>query len=238
MGGLDRGRLAKAAAWAVLLGLVSWVAISYAEGGVVGLMLRGDIAAEDKLDMLREFFTGLGIFAPLAYVAIVTVEVVVAPIPGTILYAPAGVIFGGFWGGALSLIGNITGAVLSFLLMRVLGRQAFERFVEREHLERLERRLIDNGALVVFLLRVNPLTSSDIVSYVAGATAMPLWKLALGTTLGLAPLCFVQAYLAESLLIAYPRLIYPVLVAGLVYAVVFVWAIKKTLGRAAKTAPR
>ena len=229
---------AKVLAWSVLLGLVGWVAISYAEGGIVGFMLRPDLVAADKLELLGEFFERLGVFAPAAYVALVTVEVVVAPIPGTILYAPAGVIFGGFWGGVLSLVGNVLGAAVSFVLMRVLGRSAFERFIEHEHLERFERRVSDHGALVVFFLRVNPLTSSDIVSYAAGATSMPMWKLLLGTTLGMAPLCFAQAYLAESLLLAFPRLIYPLLVAGLAYAVVFVWVIKKTLGRAAGAAPR
>ncbi len=224
--GASGPNVARALAWATLLGLVAWVAISYAEGGIVGVMLRVDLTAAEKLDMLQRFFADFGPGAALAYVAIVTVEVVVAPIPGTILYAPAGVIFGGFWGGVLSLIGNITGAVLSFALMRVLGRSAFERLVERQHLEGFERRLADNGVLVVFLLRVNPLTSSDIVSYAAGATSMPMWKLALGTTLGMAPLCFLQAYLAESLLIAFPRLIYPLLVAGLLYAVLFAWVIR------------
>lgn len=229
---------AKVLAWAVLLGLIGWVAISYAEGGIVGLMLRPGLAAADKLDLLSEFFEGLGVFAPLAYVALVTVEVVVAPIPGAILYAPAGVIFGGFWGGVFSLVGNVLGAAVSFVLMRVLGRSVFERFVEHEHLERFERRVSDHGALVVFLLRVNPLTSSDIVSYAAGATSMPMSRLLVGTTLGMAPLCFAQAYLAESLLIVFPRLIYPLLFAGLAYAVVFVWVIKKTLGRAEGSAPR
>ena len=143
--------------------------------------------------LLAEVFEGLGVLAPLAYVALVTVEVVVAPIPGTILYAPAGIIFGGLWGGAFSLIGNVLGAVVSFILMRVLGRSAFEHFIQHEHLERLERRVSDNGVLVVFLLRANPLTSSDIVSYAAGATSMPMWKLLVGTTLGMAPLCFAQA---------------------------------------------
>jgi len=86
----------------------------------------------------------------------------------------------------------------------------------------------------VFLLRVNPLTSSDIVSYAAGATSMPIWKLLVGTTLGMAPLCFAQAYLAESLLIAFPWLIYPLLVAAVAYALVFIWVIQKSLKRAVR----
>ena len=215
--------LASLLALLVLLGFVAWVAISYAEGGIVAVMLRSDLPAADKLEELRAFFVDLGALAPLAYVAIVTVEVVVAPIPGTVLYAPAGVIFGGLWGGLLSLIGNVTGAALSFGLMRILGRSSFERLIEAEHLEVLEQRLVERGALIVFLLRVNPLTSSDLVSYAAGATSMPLRKLLLGTTLGMAPLCFLQAYLAENLLKAFPRLVYPLLVAGMIYAALFVW---------------
>jgi uncharacterized membrane protein YdjX (TVP38/TMEM64 family) len=221
----------RALAWTTLLGLVAWVAVSYAGGGIVGLMLRPDLPAAAKLAALRGFFDGLGAAAPLAYVGIVTVEVVVAPIPGTILYAPAGAIFGGWRGGWLSLAGNIIGAALSFALMRVLGRAAFERWVQHEHLERLERRLVDHGVLVVFLLRINPLTSSDIVSYAAGATAMPMWKLVTGTALGMAPLCFLQSYLAEGLLVAYPRLIYPLLVAGVAYAGLFLWGFKRAMQR-------
>lgn len=213
-----------------MLALVAWVAISYAGGGLVGVMLRSDLQAAAKLEYLRQYFLALGALAPLAYVGLVTVEVVVAPIPGTILYAPAGVIFGGWWGGVLSLIGNITGAALSFALMRVLGRASFERWLQREHLERLESRLTEHGVLVVFLLRINPLTSSDLLSYAAGATSMPLGRLLAGTALGLAPLCFLQAYLAESLLAAFPQLIYPLLVVGCAYAVLFVWVVRRTLG--------
>ena len=201
-------------ALATILGLVGWATVSYVEGGIVAIMLGTELAAGDKLEELRGFFASLGALAPLAYVAVVTVEVVVAPIPGTVLYAPAGVIFGGFWGGMLSLIGNVVGAAVSFSLMRALGRSTFERLIEAEQLQALEHRFVERGALLVFLLRVNPLTSSDIVSYAAGATSMSLRKLLLGTTLGMAPLCFVQAYLAEGLLAAFPRLIYPLLVAG------------------------
>ena len=231
MGEVSRAKLSRLFAGATLLVLVAGVVYSYAEGGIVGLMLRGDLSAADKLDLLRDFFATLGPAAPFVYVVIVTIEVVVAPIPGTLLYAPAGVIFGGFWGGTLSLIGNVVGAGLSFILGRALGRAAFESFVEHEHLENYEERLADNGALVIFLLRVNPLTSSDLVSYAAGLTSMSLWKMIVGTTLGMALLCYAQAYLAEGLLEAYPRLIYPVLLAGLAYAVAFVWIIKKMVDR-------
>ena len=50
---------------------------------------------------------------------------------------------------------------------------------------------------VVLLLRLNPLTTSDLVSYAAGVAGVPAWKVAVGTLVGLAPWCYLQAYFAE-----------------------------------------
>ena len=105
-----------------------------------------------------------GPLAPVVYVAAVTVEVVVAPFPGLVLYAPGGIIFGGFLGGLLALVGNVLGAGIAFWIARALGGRVAARFVGQGDIAALERRLAENGGWVVFLLRVNPLTSSDLVS--------------------------------------------------------------------------
>ena len=49
----------------------------------------------------------------------------------------------------------------------------------------------------MLLLRLNPLTTSDLVSYAAGVAGVPAWKVAAGTLVGLAPWCYLQAYFAE-----------------------------------------
>ena len=51
---------------------------------------------------------------------------------------------------------------------------------------------------LVLLLRLNPLTTSDLVSYAAGVAGVPAWKVAVGTLFGLAPWCYLQAYFAEQ----------------------------------------
>ena len=82
---------------------------------------------------------------------------------------------------------------------------------------------------MIFLLRVNPLTSSDLVSYAAGLTRLSVWKLMLGTLAGMAPLCFAQAYLADGLLAAFPQLIYPLVAACVVYGLVVIWIVIRLL---------
>jgi uncharacterized membrane protein YdjX (TVP38/TMEM64 family) len=220
-----RGRLLTRAvaivAIAVVCGLIGW---SYVAGGIFHVLLQSG-TAEEKVGALRAFFDGFGVAAPLAYVGFVIIEVVIAPIPGTMLYAPGGVIFGGFWGGLLSLAGNVIGAGIACQLMRVFIGERAEEYLERSALARYEERITRRGVWVIFLLRVNPLTSSDLVSYAAGLTHLSVWKLMLGTLAGMAPLCFAQSYLADGLLHAFPMLIYPLVAACVVYGLVVVWVV-------------
>jgi uncharacterized membrane protein YdjX (TVP38/TMEM64 family) len=75
---------------------------------------------------------------------------------------------------------------------------------------------------MIFVLRVNPLTSTDLLSYAAGFTRIPVYQLMLATGLGMAPLCFAQSWLSDSILHRWPQLIWPLLAGGLVYLIVVV----------------
>ncbi len=213
---------------ATLLALVAW---SWISGGIVGVLLDRDVTNSAKLEHVRHVFDGFGVLAPVAYVAAVTVEVVVAPLPGLALYAPGGLIFGGFWGGLLSLIGNVLGAGIAFGLARALGAEAASRYLESSALAAAERRLAARGTWVVFLLRVNPLTSSDLVSYAAGLSSIRLRHLIIGTAAGMAPLCWVQAYAASGLVEAFPWLIEPLLALALAYVVAAIWLLRRLAAR-------
>lgn len=217
------------------LGLIgaaaSWATWSYVHDGIVGLLLDHTLAPEDKIDGLRAFFDGWGTLAPLMYLGLVTVEVVIAPIPGTLIYLPGGLIFGGAWGGTLSLAGNVLGAGLSCQLMRtIVGRRWMQSFIERDRLRRYQELIGRHGVTIVALLRINPLTSSDLVSYAAGFTTLRVTTVMLGTLVGMAPLCYVQAYLVAELFTTLPWLLWPLVGVCVIYAGVVV-AVVLRLGR-------
>jgi len=221
---------------ALALLLVSGVAWSYASGGLAATLLSADLSAAEKLAALRAFFLDLGVAAPAAYVAFVTVEVVVAPLPGAMLYAPGGIVFGGFWGGVLSTLGNTLGAGMACTLTRLFGERLIRKMDDNNTWHRYAGQLDRRGLWIVALLRVNPLTSSDLVSYAAGLTPMATWKVMAGTALGMAPLCFAQSYLADGLLNTFPHLIYPLLAACAIYIVIVLWVLKSMAGRARRNA--
>ena len=213
--------------WAIPLLLVGISIWSYSTDGILFDLLRQDTDAEWKVERLRTFFESFGMFAPVAYFVFVTIEVVVAPIPGLMLYAPGGMIFGATLGGLISLAGNVAGAGIACSVTRRLGSNWLSRLFAAESLESAQRSIEKGGGWLIFLLRVNPLTSSDLVSYAAGFTRIPIWKVMTATLFGMAPLCFAQAWLAENLLSAFPQLVYPLLAACAVYVVVVVVVLRR-----------
>jgi uncharacterized membrane protein YdjX (TVP38/TMEM64 family) len=211
----------------VLLGFGLW---SWASNGVVRALVDGAFAAGDNaaaLESLRAALERWGPLAPVIYVVAVVIEVTVAPIPGTLLYAPAGALWGGFQGGLLSLIGNTLGAMVAGAIASAVGEEAMARKLEGSRVATYVDRLRERGVWVILLLRLNPLTSSDLVSYAAGAIGIPVWRIGLGTFIGMAPLCFAQAYLAAEIFDVLPGAVYVLVGAALLYVgFVVVWLIR------------
>ncbi|MEO2014860.1 MAG: VTT domain-containing protein [Fuerstiella sp.] len=222
-------RIARLLVALAVCAVVAAAAASWQNGGIVYDLIRQDLDSAEKLERLRQYFLAYGSFAPVVYVAFVIVEVVVAPIPGLMLYAPGGIIFGPVLGGALSLLGNVIGAGIACSITRMLGRTWLSRLFEERRLEQLQAKVESQGMWLIFLLRINPLTSSDVVSYAAGFTRIPIWKVTAATGCGMAPLCFAQAWLADGLLTAIPELVYPLVAACVLYLVFVIVALKKML---------
>jgi uncharacterized membrane protein YdjX (TVP38/TMEM64 family) len=229
----------RTAAGLVLAAIISLAVWSYVNDGIFRTLIQPDIPADARLDSIRRYFEAWGAAGPLAYVLIVTVEVVLAPIPGTLLYLPGGVIFGWLTGGAAALAGNVIGAGLACQIMRTLARGYVAPYLESGPLKKYETAIEKRGFWLVFLLRVNPLTSSDIVSYAAGMTRLPVWKVMAGTLFGMAPLCFAQSYFAQEIFTAFPFLVYPLVLIGAVYVIYVVTLLRRLarLSEAAKTIP-
>lgn len=207
-----------------LLGLlVVWTIWSYRTSGLMHVLVAAAPEGQSRLDALRTYILGWGLLAPIVYVAAVIVEVLIAPVPGPLLYAPAGAIFGGLIGGTLSLIGNVTGAGIACWLGHTLGESWVARHMTGTQASRIRDRVVSRGPWVIFLLRLNPLTSSDLVSYVAGAMGVPVRDVVLGTLAGMAPVCFAQAFLAASLFEVLPGGPILVLALGGAYLLIVLW---------------
>jgi uncharacterized membrane protein YdjX (TVP38/TMEM64 family) len=213
------------AALAAVVVLAIWAVWSYRTGGLVSALTSGAATTDFSVETIRQLVGRWGAFAPLAYVLVVIVEVLVAPIPGTILYVPGGAIFGGFLGGTLSLAGNVAGAAIACWLMRALGTRRLTAWLAGRNPARYRQLVDQKGVWVIFLLRVNPLTTSDLVSYAAGLAGVRVRHVAIGTLFGMAPLCYAQAYLAEELFKLLPAPGWWLVASCLVWALIVIWVL-------------
>lgn len=223
---LNLSRLAKRLSWSILLISIIAFAWSISTEGIAYDLLRPGLDATEKIQRLRQFFAEFGLLAPVVYFVFVVAEVIVAPIPGLMLYAPGGVIFGGLLGGTLSLAGNVVGAGIACSISRSFGDAWLVRCFSAAKVAATQTRLERFGGRLIFFLRLNPITSSDLVSYAAGLTRIPVTTVMLATGLGMAPLCFAQAYFAESMLQAFPKLIYLLTALCIVYFLFVIAAIR------------
>jgi uncharacterized membrane protein YdjX (TVP38/TMEM64 family) len=202
--------------------LLAWW--SYRRGGMVFALLEAARDGNHSIDILRAYLATWGAFGPIAYVLLVIVEVLVAPLPGTLLYAPGGALFGGFLGGTFSLAGNTIGAGIACLIARTWG-EPIARRVASSRMSAIRAALTRRGLWLILLLRLNPLTSSDLVSYAAGLVGMPVWKVIVGTFVGMAPLCYGQAYLADRIFRVLPGSLWAVVGLGVAYAAAVLWIV-------------
>ena len=131
---------------------------------------------------LRTWLVGLGPLAPIVYVVIYAVQILVAPLPGSLMALMAGYVFGFRWGLFLSLMGLALGASLAIWLARTVGRPLLERFFGPAELVRWERKLRLRSPLVWYIFFLFPVP--DVVIYVAGLGTLPLRTLLPAILLG------------------------------------------------------
>ena len=116
-----------------------------------------------------------GVRAPLLFVGMVVLQIVVAIIPGEPLEIAAGYAFGALEGTLLCLIGALVGRVAVFLLVRRFGVRAVEVFFPLEKVQSL--RFLQNEKKLTFwvvFLFFLPGTPKDVLCYIVGLTKLPL----------------------------------------------------------------
>lgn len=123
------------------------------------------------INMIKDLIIDAGVWAPVFYILAKTSTVVFAPLSGTVLYVFSVPLFG-FWKGVLySFIGDLIGAVITFYLSRIFGRQVISYFAGKKNMDRIEDTLELMGTKKGFItMRLAALSMPEIASYAAGLT--------------------------------------------------------------------
>ena len=164
-----------------------WLAIAALLGGLVILIvllqshplfrqllfdLKGLMA---DIDQLRDRILSYGPMAPLLYIVLQILQVILAPIPGEASGFLGGYLFGGFGAFIYSTIGLSIGSGLAFGIARLMGDNFRRRFHQSRVYQRFNKLLYKNAFVVPFILFLFPGFPKDSLSYILGLSLMP-WR--------------------------------------------------------------
>ena len=151
------------------------------------------------MELLITKAKGLGVFGPLLLIGLIALAIVFNPLPSAPVAIVAGAVYGHVLGTVYIVIGAEIGAIVAFLIARTLGYG-----FTKNHLGdtwSLGRFGTQNAlTAIVFVSRLVPFMSFDLVSYAAGLTVIRFWRFALATLLGLMPVSFALAHLGGKII--------------------------------------
>ena len=172
------------------------------------------------VEAVRRTVAATGAAAPLAYVVVSAVLGAVF-VPGPILAAGSGVLFGPLLGTLMTLGATVGTATITSLIGRRAGRDGARALLGAERADRLDARIGRGGLWAVVGQRFVPGISDALASYAFGAFAVPLWQMAVGAFVGSAPRAFVYTALGASI---------SDLSSPLAYVAIGVWCVTAIIG--------
>lgn len=178
------------------------------------------IARVVNVDDVRRLVTATGPAAPFAYV-VVSATLGAIFVPGPILAAGSGVLFGPVLGTFVTLFSAVGTAAVTSLVGRRAGRDSARGLLGARRADRLDAQVQQRGLWAVVGQRFVPGISDALASYAFGAFGVPLWQMVVGAFIGSAPRAFVYTALGASI---------GDLSAPLAYTAIGVWCVTAIVG--------
>ena len=193
------------------------IAIIALLAGIYGILSwTGALTTILDAPVLQDFIVRLGLLGPLAVIGLIAVAIVLSPIPSAPIALVAGALYGHVWGTLYIAIGAEIGALIAFGIARLVGYDVLRRWFG----DRLSSGLLGTQNMlmvIVFVTRLMPFISFDIVSYAAGLTSLSLWRFAIATLAGIIPASFLLAHFgSEMASMDFSRVMIVVLALGLI----------------------
>ena len=144
-----------------------------------------------------EWIEGLGAWAPVLFIAIYIVGCVVF-LPGALITAAAGVLFGVPLGSVYVSIASVTGATLAFLIGRYVARDWVARKIEsNSSFQAIDEAVAHEGWKIVLLTRLSPVFPFILLNYAYGVTRVSLRDYVLASWIGMLPGTVLYVYLGS-----------------------------------------
>ena len=162
---------------------------------LVGLFFH--LADQEEIQRLLERVDELGMWAGIAFTALVVVEVLLL-LPGLIFTLAAGFFFGVLLGSVFILTGSILGAAIAYGIGRfLLGEWAMGYVLRNPRMRLVNENLRNEGWRFIMCTRLVPFFPFKLSNYAFGVVHFPFWPFIIGSGLGNIPLTILNVYIGS-----------------------------------------
>lgn len=208
---------------------------------VLGIFLAYHFGLTELLTNFQRLCSYLEGFGWWGYLVFILLSIVVAVfmLPGQLLAIVGGMIYGGFVGGLLTVIGASVGASISFIIGKYVARDyVVEKFGQSEVFKKVEQGVKENGISFLIFTRLVPIFPYAIQSYAYALTPMTVKNFSLISFLTMMPASFIYAFMAAEIVTrgVSARLFIELTIAGVLLALLSILPkkISKRMRRLAK----
>lgn len=128
-----------------------------------------------SVEKLRKLVESTGAWAPLIFIFIQFLQVVILPVPGTLTVGAGVLMFGPLKTSLYSLVGIFGASLVAFWIGRHLGYKAAAWIVGKEDLDKWLQKVKGKDRVVLSAMFLLPVFPDDILCFVAGLSTMS-WK--------------------------------------------------------------
>lgn len=152
--------------------------------------------SQEKLLIL---VTEFGLVGPVVIILLIASAIVISPVPSAPIALVSGLLYGHVFGTIYVVIGALSGAMIAFMIARKLGYDYINRKLHLHMPVKLFLGSQNTLMMIVFLSRLAPFISFDVISYAAGLTKLTLTRFFLASLLGIIPISFILAHMGSEL---------------------------------------
>lgn len=114
------------------------------------LISNGCLSNPDQLELVIRSF---GVMAPIFFLAIQIIQVIIPIIPGGVTCGIGIILFGPFWGFVLNYAGSMIGSIIAFIMVKQYGHDFILKFTDQKTYDRYIGWL-DKGKSLIDSLRL------------------------------------------------------------------------------------
>jgi uncharacterized membrane protein YdjX (TVP38/TMEM64 family) len=158
----------------------------------------GTLAFFENSANIKPWIEKQGPLGPLLIIGLMMIAIIMSPIPSAPIALASGAIYGHTLGTIYIVIGSVLGATSAFFIARIAGIDVTRRWLGDSYGKGLmgSQNVIMG---IIFISRLLPFISFDLISYAAGVTALSFWRFAIATIAGIIPASFLLAHFGSEL---------------------------------------